>query len=190
MLSSWNTGDFVQIQPNHSLLGIPPADQVLDDDDLPTASDEFGTDDNDGGWQVSNSPEPTKSLPMLQQGSQVVDQSRQPFTASVSDKDWVQLSRDMMTAGQNLPKDQQQLGLGLVIMLADMLNNNRLDEGSAIQAYQLYSSHFGRNQAGLFSQGHEEMPPIGMVNTYPQVCLNILSGLLILDMMYGEGCIY
>ena len=161
-LSSWNTGDFVQIQPNHSLLGIPPADQVLDDDDLPTASDEFGTDDNDdddddgggGGWQVSNSPEPTTSLPMLQQGSQVVDQSRQPFTASVSDKDWVQLSRDMMTAGQNLPKDQQQLGLGLVIMLVDMLNNNRLDEGSAIQAYQSYSSHFGRNQAGLF---HRDM---------------------------------
>jgi hypothetical protein len=59
-----------------------------------------------------------------------------------------------MNAGQKLPRDQQQLGLGLVIMLVEMLNSANLEEHSAIHEYQAYSSHFGRNQANLFSQEH------------------------------------
>ena len=185
--SSNNTGEFVQFQPDSSFASLlPPSDLLFHNGDdhlvqfpdepepltLPTPSSPImmqGSQDEGGDWQFTCSPDAMfSSPPMPLPGSQAMDLSR---TTAVNHKDWTQQCHDLMSAGQKLPRDQQQLCLGLVIMLVDMFNNSTLNEQSAINAYQVYSSRFGRNQSNLFSQEYQALPPsttMGMIIAHPQ----------------------
>jgi hypothetical protein len=72
-----------------------------------------------------------------------------------------------MTAGQSLPREQQEVGLGLLVTLVDMFRSGNLNECSAIERFRLYAHRFGQNQLSLFPIEHENINPNGMAVAGP-----------------------